>query len=155
MRCALIRNGVVENVVIIEDDGDWQVPDGFQSVATEIGNIGDSYNGTTFTPLESPPAPTPVPEILSRWQFLAVAALSGIITQEAAQAALAGTMAPPFVDFLATLPPDRQFPAAMLLGGAQEFHRHHPLVQEFLTAKGMTEAEADAIWVQGAALMQA
>ena len=96
--------------------------------------------------------PLAVPETLTRWQFFAIAALSNIITQDAAQAALTGTMPQPFVDFIASLPEDQQFPAKMLLGGTQEFNRHHPFVEAFLQAKGMTGAQADAIWTQGAAL---
>ncbi|GLS20142.1 hypothetical protein GCM10007874_31590 [Labrys miyagiensis] len=92
------------------------------------------------------------PEILTRWQFFAVAALNGIITQQEAQAALTGTMPAKFTAFIASMPADQQFPATMLLTGTQEFHRHHPFVEAFLHANSMTSAQADAIWTQGAAL---
>jgi len=105
-------------------------------------------SGATIAPY----AP-PVPETLTRWQFFTAAALGGVITQDQAKGALTGTMPQPFVDFIATLPADQQFAATMLLTGTQEFHRHHVFVQAFLQAKGMTDAQADAIWTQGAALL--
>lgn len=127
----------------------FTAPDGFHA----IGAPRYELDGSTIKTVYDTEADIPVvPEVLTRWQFFAVAALNGIITQQAAQAALAGTMPQPFVDFITTLPADQQFPATMLLGGTQEFHRHHPFVQAFLTAKGMTDAQADAIWIQGAAL---
>ncbi len=152
MRYALIKDGVVFNTILLEDGSDWAPDEGVTAVKSETANIGDSYDGETFTSPPVTPSPPIVPETLTRWQFFATAALAGIITQEAAQAALSGTMPQPFVDFIATLPEADRFPATMLLAGTQEFHRHHPFVQAFIASQGMTAAQADAIWTQGATL---
>lgn len=50
--CIVDASGVCVNV--IEAPADW--PEG---IASETGNIGDSWNGQAFVP--PPPAPTPAP----------------------------------------------------------------------------------------------
>jgi len=55
MRTAIVQNSVVVNV--IEAPGDY-APEGAISVASDQANIGDTWNGTTFTP---PPIVPPTP----------------------------------------------------------------------------------------------
>lgn len=51
MRYALVKvaSGFVENVVEIDDLGDWPTPDGYQVVATDTASIGWAYKEGTFT----------------------------------------------------------------------------------------------------------
>lgn len=56
MRYALIVAGVVSNIV--EWDGSRQFPAAGTLVQSDAANIGDSYNGTTFTPATVTPPPT-------------------------------------------------------------------------------------------------
>lgn len=46
-RCALIQNGTVVNV-IMADPAEYQ-PDGYEVVASETANIGDTYSEGVFT----------------------------------------------------------------------------------------------------------
>jgi hypothetical protein len=127
----------------------FNAPAGYHTVGAPRYELAGDGIATVYDTAADVPV---IPETLTRWQFFAAAALAGIITQDEAYAALQGTMPQPFLDFIATLPADEQFAAKMLLGGTQGFERHHPYVEAFLQAKGMTDAQADAIWQAGAAL---
>lgn len=50
MRNALIdkSSNVVANVIVLDDDSDWPVPDGYEVVASEFADIGDIYDGKEF-----------------------------------------------------------------------------------------------------------
>lgn len=56
MNYAVIRNGLVENVVSWDGETDWTPPEGSDVVALHdrIAGPGWTYDGSTFTP---PPAP--------------------------------------------------------------------------------------------------
>ncbi|WP_448953084.1 hypothetical protein [Labrys neptuniae] len=144
MKYALVINDVIDTI-------SYDPVGGWITVGDDVfgGFIRDGAGWKAPPPIIVPP---PVPEELSRWQFFAAAALAGIITQDQAKGALTGTMPPPFVAFIATLPQADRFEADMLLTGNQIFHRHHPFVQAFLNANQMTSDQADAIWRAGAAL---
>ena len=54
MNIALVENGMVINVVLMDDDwtgapGEWQPPSGVTAVQNSNATIGDAYDGTTFT----------------------------------------------------------------------------------------------------------
>lgn len=73
MRAALVRNGVVENIVIVSSldfdfgDGSLVVPIGDEPV-----QIGATWDGQTFTnPPEPEPEPEPAPEPTKRDQLIA------------------------------------------------------------------------------------
>ncbi|HHA1397594.1 TPA: tail fiber assembly protein [Enterobacter hormaechei subsp. xiangfangensis] len=57
MNYALVKNGIVENVVIWDGEGD--LFDGFETVNIdgESAGIGWAYNGTIFTAPDEPPQP--------------------------------------------------------------------------------------------------
>lgn len=128
----------------------FTAPAGFHATGSPRYALDDGQVKTVY---DTEPDVALVPETLTRWQFFTVAAMQAIISQDDALAAVqTGTLPKPFADFIATLPAEQQFPARMLLAGTSEFNRHHPFVEAFLTAKGMTDVQADAIWIEGAAL---
>jgi hypothetical protein len=45
-----------------------------------------------------------------------------------------------------------KFGARMLIAGASEFERHHPLTDSFAAFYGMSEEQVDEIWKIGAQL---
>lgn len=55
---AIVRDGIVENIVEWDGESDWQPPTGSQAipVPTETNaGIGSTYDGTTFS---APPPPS-------------------------------------------------------------------------------------------------
>jgi len=85
--------------------------------------------------------------IISRRQFYQASAMHGMITkEEALDAVRHGTIPAQMQAGIDTLPPDEKFAAEMLLSGAGEFERNHPLVEKFAVIMGMTPAQADDIW---------
>lgn len=148
MRKLLVQGDTVINVIEFDPTGDWTAPAG-TSLMDGAAHIGDVWNGEAFV---TPVPPVAVPEELTRWQFFAAAALAGLISWTEAEAALTGDLPQLFLTFIATLPAQEQPVARMLLKGNQVFHRHHPFVEAFLAANGMTAAQADAVWLAGAAL---
>ena len=129
----------------------FEVPAGKATIGAPRYKLSANGGIETEYDVEDAPPP-PVPEELSRWQFFAAAAGASIITQQEAEDAITGPLPAPFTAFIGTLPESEQFTATMLLRGNQVFHRHHPFVQAFLDANGMTDAQADAIWRAGSAL---
>lgn len=98
-------------------------------------------------------APDPVPHVISDRQFFQQLAAVGIITAEEALAAVGpGEIPAAMLTMVAALPEADQFPARMLLTGATQFDRSHPLVPMFGAAFGWTGAQVDAFWTAAAAL---
>ena len=60
MRKAVIRNtdGYVENIIEIEADSTWQIPEGFSLIDAGDGSPGDTWDGTKFVKPE-PVIPEP------------------------------------------------------------------------------------------------
>ena len=99
------------------------------------------------------PIPTPVPHVISDRQFFQQLAVQGVITQDDALAAVrVGTLPPALVQLVSALPPDQQFGANMLLCGATQFERSHPMVAVLGQAFGWTDAQLDTLWTEAAAL---
>lgn len=144
MKYAHVINDVIDTI-------SYDPVEGWEEVGDDVfaGFIRDGSGWKVPPPAVVPP---PVPEELPRWQFFAAAALAGIITQDEAKTAITGTLPPPFVAFIATLPESDRFGADMLLTGSQVFHRHHPFVGLFLQSVNMADAQADAIWLAGSKL---
>jgi hypothetical protein len=94
------------------------------------------------------------PRLISDRQFYQALALQGAVTQEEALAAVRTGAIPsamqPFIDAI----PDQelQFGATMLLSGAVEFDRHHPMVESFRQAMGWTVQQTNDLWRLAAAL---
>lgn len=97
--------------------------------------------------------PTPVPSVISDRQFFQQLAIAGTITQaEALSAVKTGAIPAALSGFLSSLPADGQFAAEMLLSGATEFRRDHPLTAAVGAAQGMTSAQIDAFWIAASTL---
>ena len=67
MRVAVIKAGVVENVVELPDGwsgklGEWTAPPGTTVVSTTVAGPGWTYDGATFPAPPAPPAPPPLPD---------------------------------------------------------------------------------------------
>lgn len=120
---------------------------------TNLKNIQEGWivSGNTFKAPPDPEIMIPVPLFVSRRQFFQVIALKGMITEDEALAAVQGGAIPKALsDFVAEkLPVDQQFPAKMLLSGAQEFYRTDALVEAYGAAQNppMDAAALDALWV--------
>lgn len=97
--------------------------------------------------------PVPVPETISDRQFFQALAESPfkIITQEEALAAVkTGDLPASMIAMIQALPDAAKFSAEMILSGATEFRRSHPLVAAFGTAFGWTSEQIDAFWIEAA-----
>ena len=95
-----------------------------------------------------PPAPVaPVPPIISDRQFFQKLAVDGLIAHADALAAVKTGALPPFIQtIINNLPPDDSFVAEMLLSGATEFDRNHPLVGQLAAAMGWAPEQIDQFW---------
>lgn len=96
MRVALIKNDVVENVIIAE--ADYPAPDGYQAVPSDEAGPGWTYAAGMFAP---PPAPEPPPPLPVRsvpmWRartIMKVTPWGAGTLFEAVQAAIAGLTDP-------------------------------------------------------------
>jgi hypothetical protein len=100
-----------------------------------------------------PPPPPPVPPVISDRQFFQKLAVAGLITQADALAAVKTGTLPVFIQTIVNnLPPDDSFVAEMLLSGATEFDRNHPLVGQLAAAMGWAPEQIDQFWREAAAL---
>jgi hypothetical protein len=90
---------------------------------------------------------------ISDRQFFQQLAIRGAITQaEALAAVCTGTLPTSLAALVAELPSDQQFAATMLLSGAVEFNRNHPLVAVLGAAYGWSSSELDDLWRAAAQL---
>lgn len=95
----------------------------------------------------------PLVDPISDRQFYQQAAVDGYITQAEALAAVqTGTIPSTLLAMVATLPSDQQFGATMLLAGATQFYRQHPMTLAFMALRGMTSDQGDAFWRAAGAL---
>lgn len=92
--------------------------------------------------------------IISDRQFYQAIAMKGLISKDEALAAVqTGTIPQALAVFLAEIKdPDEHFAAQMLLSGATQFERHHPLVDKFGHEAGLTDVELDDLWRLAASL---
>ncbi len=114
----------------------------------------DSLDLAEVAPYVEPePLPLPVPEVISDRQFFQGLAVGDIITQAEALAAVkTGVIPAAMVALIAALPEANRFAAEMLLSGATEFKRAHPLTSAFGAAFGWGESQIDAFWISAVAL---
>lgn len=118
------------------------------STLEKVGNVVKRHFTTTDAP---PPA---VPATISDRQFAQVLAMDGLITEEEAISWVKVGTVPTQLQALVDAIPDNEtkFAANMLLGGATEFNRDHPMVAQLGAGLQMTEAQIDDIWRVGAQL---
>lgn len=95
--------------------------------------------------------PEPIAPI-SRRQFFQQAAVSGIITEiEALAAVTTGALPSSILAFISTLPADQQFGAKMLFA-VNEFNRASPMANAFGSTLGMTPEQIDEFFTAAAQL---
>jgi hypothetical protein len=107
-------------------------------------------DGFTVEQMHAPPTP----RIISDRQFFQALTMQGAITQEEALAAVrTGAIPVAMQSFIDAIPnQEQQFGATMLLSGAVEFDRNHPLVESFRQAMGWTVQQTNDLWRLAAAL---
>ena len=103
---------------------------------------------------EGPPStPAPLPTISDRQFFQALAMMEMITPQEALAAVRTGEVPATMQTFVDAIEdPQQRFGAQMLLSGATQFERYHPLVAQFGAAFGMDEDQIDDLWRLAASL---
>jgi len=146
--------GDIVNRALLGDGAEWHPPDGHEIVQDDqrVMFIGGKYVGGQYTaPISEPPPPPPVPQVISRRQFFQQAAILGTITQDEALAAVAtGAIPSTLQTIINGLPADQQFNARMLVTGAAEFKRDHPLALVIGAALNLTSAQMDGFWAAAA-----
>lgn len=101
-----------------------------------------------------PPPPPPVPQFISDRQFFQQAAITGLITQDEALAAVqTGTVPAVLMTVINGLSDEmQQFAAKMIISGATQFDRNNPLTLSVGAALGWTSEQIDAFFIAAAAL---
>jgi hypothetical protein len=98
-------------------------------------------------------APRIIPPPISDRQFAQGLAERGLISNAEALAWVGpGTLPQAFVSFLGSLPPSDRFAAEIVLTGATEFRRDHPMVEAFGAMAGMDLESLDQFWLHCATL---
>lgn len=97
--------------------------------------------------------PPPLIDPISDRQLFQQLALAGEITHDEALSAVKTGALPAVLQAMVThLPDDQQFAAQMMLCGATQMWRHHPMTLAFAQARGWGEAQLDAFWRSAGAL---
>lgn len=135
MKLALIRNGIVENV-IVPPEGEWAAPEGVTLVECDDNDPvgpGHLYDGKTFAP---PPAP--VPEVVSMRQArLALLAAGLLATVDAA---------------IGSLPSPAREAAQIEWEYAAQVARDSALIVGLMPALGMSAEQIDDLFRLAASL---
>src|SRR6185369_8409464 len=143
-RYALVKDGTVENVVEWDGVSLYETP-GYEKIAGPA-EIGDTWDGNAFHRVERV-TPLPVPGVISDRQFYQQLAVMALITEEDALAAvMVGAIPAQLAALVDAMPAQAQFPARMLLSGAVQFQRHHPLTEALGLAFGYTGEQLDDLW---------
>jgi hypothetical protein len=110
------------------------------------GLVYDEATNTLTAP------PRVVPEMITDRQFFQQLAVIGIITEDDALAANAAVIPPPLLAIINAMPADQRFGAKMIVSGAVEFHRDHPMTTAIGAAYGMSPAQIDDFFRAASAL---
>jgi hypothetical protein len=133
------------------------VDDAIPAGKVTTGSTLETISGVThrrYTLADAPPPP--VPETISNRQFAEALAFQGLITQAEALTWVKGGAVPPKLQAVVDTIPDAntKFGTQMLLDGATQFDRSHPMVAQL--GAGMsppeTPAQLDDIWRMAATL---
>lgn len=141
-------------IISVED-----FPDGF---APWLYDVDPSTKSLVLSPnpRPDPTAPPVIPDpesiipTISDRQFYQQAALAGYITKADALAAVQSGFIPAILQQIVdnTLDPAEKFDAEMLLSGATEFKRGHPLTIKIGGAFGLSDDQLDQFWRDAAKL---
>lgn len=132
------------------------VPDGLRVVRIADAKTNAEIEGKFIdlkTGVLSDPPPV-VPVVISRRQFFQQLAVLGIITKDEALSAMRNGSTPAALNTLVQAIPDagERFDAEMLVSGATDFLRYHPVTIQIGSAFGMTPAEIDQFFIDAGAL---
>lgn len=141
------------NGAVLSNDFWWTDPDTSEQYLIPYGNLL-VWDKRTLDKHDITVTVTPdVPGVISDRQFFQQLALMAVITTDEALAAVKTGDIPPAMEvFVQGLPADQQFAARMLLSGATQFERRHPMVNLFSAAFGWTDAQLDQFWIAASAL---
>jgi hypothetical protein len=118
----------------------------------KTGDASAVFDGSNFEVTRPDPVP-PVPQIISDRQFFQQLCIMGLITEDEALAAVGpGTLPASLSALVAQLPEDQQFSANMLLKGATQFDRSHPMVAALGAAFGLQPNQTDQLWRNASSL---
>lgn len=124
MRSAIIKDGIVTNVIVGSIEGSVECP-------PDVG-IGWSYDSSTFTPPPPPapePEPEPIPNSISIRQLRIGLVLADWITQEQAVEWRKGNSLPqPIQDVISQMPKEQQFIAEETAFSMYEAQRNNSLL---------------------------
>lgn len=129
MRIALVRNGVVENV--IEADPDFAPEDGAEAIPANTAGPDWTYDGKTFSP---PATIDTVPDEIDMWRLKAVLAARGLTDAADALAKKSGLAVFSFWEYATSVP------------------RTTPLLAPFASDLGLAESDVDDIFRSAAQL---
>ena len=131
---SVVRNGVIENNILLDNPSDWEVPEGCTLVESNDYFIGGSYVNGVYTP---PPEPEPVPVVINvvtaRQARLALLN-SGLLDQVEAAVTQAGTEAKIYWDY------------------STEIHRDSPFIASIGQSLGLTDTQIDDLFKQAVTL---
>ena len=131
-RYVSVKSGTVTLAGIAWDGATpYASPDGGTLIASDTANVGDTYNGTTFT--AAPPPPPVVPATVTAAQLKMALQAAGILT---AVTAAVNASPDPLV--------------GIYWANASSFDRADPRVVALGSAVGQTAAQMDAVFVAAA-----
>lgn len=150
MLAARVENGAVTNISRAADGQD--LPAGWVEAPAGVG-IGFAYDGQSFTP---PPPPVTTEQRLEAWraqcvltrlEFAVALRMAGILTQAEALEFVTYQLPAPITAMIAGLSVEYQGDATMLMVGAQEFPRMHPMWDLFAASPGgLSAAQIDGVF---------
>ena len=142
-RYHIVEAGRVVNTILA--DGPNSLPGALLVLDNGTAEIGWVYDDGVFSPPS--PTPGPVPGVVSDRQFFHALAISSLITEAEALAAVrTGDIPTALQVVIDAMPEGDRFHATMLLSGAVEFRRDHPLVEAVRLARGMTAEAVDDLF---------
>jgi hypothetical protein len=132
------------------DKGSWTCVFTDDVTQAERDAAQSIIDGFTIEQMQAPA----MPRVISDRQFFQALAMQGAITQDEALAAVrTGAIPEAMQTFIDAIPDqDQRFGATMLLSGAVEFDRSHPLVESFRQAMGWTVQQTNDLWRLAATL---
>lgn len=135
---------VFEDYALVEAPEKPETPEGMVELSATLGY----RDGALVWDVEYEVYRVPVPDAISDRQFFQILAKRGLITKEEARAAVkTGELPDVFVALIDSLPEEERFDAQMLIEGATEFRRVHPIVDTFAAGFGMSAADIDQLWI--------